>query len=102
MVFFEEHRVAIGVLADALTFLGGSCLAKDAFGKLRELKRVRTDAAFRQRFHTLNLTDKEWKAAKTSRWWALTGFGLVTVGFLLQLILRFVEAPASPCRRIGG
>ncbi len=91
MVFFEGHRLAIGVLADALTCLGGACLAKDAFGKLRELKRMRTDAAFRQRFHTLNLTDNEWKAAKISRWWTMIGFGLVTIGFLLQLILRFAE-----------
>jgi len=101
MSFLEVHKTVIGVWADGLTFLGGACLAKDAFGKLRELKRVRTDSAFRARFPTLNLTDKEWKAAIASRWWALAGFGLVTVGFLFQLLLRFVEAPAAaappPC-----
>jgi hypothetical protein len=102
MSFLEVHKTVIGVWADGLTFLGGACLAKDAFGKLRELKRVRTDSAFRERFPTLNLTDKEWKAAIASRWWALVGFGLVAVGFLLQLILRYAEAPAAPCNRICG
>jgi hypothetical protein len=102
MSFFEVHKTVIGVCADGLTFLGGACLAKDAFGKLQELKRARTDEAFRERFPKLNLTDKEWKAAIASRWWALVGFGLVTLGFLLQLILRFAEAPEAPCGRIGG
>jgi hypothetical protein len=93
MSFFETHRMAIGILADLLTFLGGGCLAKDAFGKLQELKRKRTDSAFRERFSKLNLTDKEWQSAIDSMWWTAAGFSLVTLGFLCQLILRFVEAP---------
>ncbi|MGH9597500.1 MAG: hypothetical protein ACRD3K_11950 [Edaphobacter sp.] len=102
MNFFEVHRTGIGVLADLLTFLGGACLAKDAFGKLRELKRVRTNDEFRKRLPNLNLTDKEWKAAIISMRWTLAGFGLVTVGFLFQLLLRFMEVTTASVARIGG
>jgi hypothetical protein len=92
MHWFQAHHVPLGILADALTFLGGCLLARDAFLRLRELKSRRIDEEFRREFPRLNLTDEEWKAAVASLRWALAGFVLVTLGFMAQLVLRFVEA----------
>jgi hypothetical protein len=92
MNWIETHRVLIGILADTSTFLGGSLLARDAFLRLKDLKKKRIDEEFRREFPRLNLTDDEWKAAILSLRWALAGFVLVAVGFLFQLLLRLIEA----------
>jgi len=92
MNWIEAHRVLIGILADTLTFLGGCLLARDAFLRLKDLKKKRIDEEFRREFPRLNLTDEEWKAAIVSLRWALAGFVLVSVGFLFQLLLRLAEA----------
>jgi len=92
MNWIEAHRVLIGILADTLTFLGGCLLARDAFLRLKDLKKKRIDEEFRREFPRLNLTDEEWKAAIVSLRWALAGFVLVAVGFLFQLLLRLAEA----------
>lgn len=92
MNWFHAHRLAIGILADALTFLGGCILARDAFLRLNELKSKRIDDQFRRQFPRLNLTDDEWKSAMVSLKWALAGFVLLVLGFLAQLLLRLVEA----------
>lgn len=91
MNWIEAHRTAIGLFADASTFLGASLLARDAFLRLRELQRKRIDEEFRREFPKLNLTDDEWRAALVSMRWALAGFILLLLGFLCQLALRFVE-----------
>jgi len=83
--------LAIGILADTLTFAGGCILARDAFMRLRVLKRSRMDERFRVEFSGLNLSDDEWKAAVTAMRWTLAGFGLMVLGFLLQLGLRVME-----------
>ena len=85
-----QHR-PIGILADALTFLGGALLARDAFTRLKELKKSRIDVRFRSEFPRLNLTDEEWKTALISVRWALAGFSLIVLGFLAQLLLRILE-----------
>ena len=91
MGWIEGHRVALGIIADSLTFLGGLILARDAFLRLRDLKESRMDVRFRREFPRLNLTDEEWRAALVSVRWTLAGFGLIVVGFLAQLLLRLVE-----------
>jgi hypothetical protein len=91
MDWIEAHRAIIGILADTLTFLGGCLLARDAFLRLKDLKSKRIDEAFRREFPRLNLTDDEWNAAVVSLRWALAGFVLMVLGFLAQLLLRFVE-----------
>jgi hypothetical protein len=92
MEWFSAHRLVIGILADSVTFAGGCILTRDAFLRLRELKRSRLDERFQEEFPRLNLTDDEWKAAVTAMRWTLSGFGLMMLGFLLQLLLRVVEA----------
>jgi hypothetical protein len=92
MNWIEANHVLIGILADTLTFLGGCLLARDAFLRLKDLKKERIDEEFRHEFPRLNLTDDEWKAAILSLRWALAGFVLVAVGFLFQLLLRIAEA----------
>lgn len=92
MHWIEAHRFSLGLLADSLTFLGAILLARDAFLRLREIKRTRTDAEFRREFPQLNLTDEEFAAALRSVRWALAGFCLLLLGFLCQLLLRMMEA----------
>jgi hypothetical protein len=91
MEWFRANHLAIGILADTLTFAGGCILARDAFMRLRVLKRSRMDERFRVEFSGLNLSDDEWKAAVTAMRWTLAGFGLMVLGFLLQLGLRVME-----------
>jgi hypothetical protein len=91
MSWIEAHRVSIGILADSLTFIGGSILTRDAFLRLKELNKNRIDVRFRTEFPRLNLTDDEWKTALISVRWALAGFVLLLVGFLFQLLLRLIE-----------
>jgi hypothetical protein len=85
------HHVCLGILADTLTFLGGCILTRDAFLRLKELNGKRIDQEFRRQFPRLNLTDEEWKAAVVSLRWAVTGFVLLVLGFLAQLLLRLIE-----------
>lgn len=91
MNWIQAHRLALGVLADSLTFLGGFILTRDTFLRLQELKRNRIDARFRKEFPRLNLTDDEWRAALVSLRWTLAGFLLVLAGFFAQVLLRLVE-----------
>lgn len=91
MDLIEAHRVCIGFLADGLTFVGGCLLTRDAFLRLRELHRKRVDEEFRRQFPKLNLTDDEWHAAIVSTRWVVAGFGLMVLGFICQLLLRFVD-----------
>lgn len=84
--------MVFGILADSLTFAGGCILTRDAFLRLRELRRGRLDERFRVEFPRLSLTDDEWKAAVTAMRWTVAGFGLMVMGFLLQLGLRLVGA----------
>jgi hypothetical protein len=91
MEWVWAHHALIGILADTLTFGGGCVLTRDAFLRLRELRRSRVDKRFRAELPRLNLTDDEWKAALAALRWTLAGFGLMVFGFLLQLVLRFME-----------
>jgi len=92
MSWIEVHRISFGILADSLTFLGACILARDAFLRLRDLKSKRIDEEFRRQFPKLNLSDAEWGAAVVSTKWTLAGFVLLLLGFLLQLVLRLLEA----------
>jgi hypothetical protein len=92
MEWFRANHVAIGVLADTLTFAGGCILTRDAFLRLRELRRSRLDERFRVEFPSLNLSDDQWRAAVTAMRWTVAGFGLMVLGFLLQLGLRVMGA----------
>jgi hypothetical protein len=92
MIWIEGHRLSIGILADSLTFLGGLILTRDAFLRLRDLKKNRVDLRFRAEFPRIHLTDEEWKAAVISVRWTLTGFVLILLGFFFQLLLRLIEA----------
>jgi hypothetical protein len=92
MEWLQAHHVQIGILADFLTFVGGFILARDAFLRLKELKKHRVDTRFSAEFPRLNLTDDEWDAAVLSLRWTLAGFALLLLGFLLQLLLRLINA----------
>jgi hypothetical protein len=92
MEWLRANLVGIGILADALTFAGGCILTRDAFMRLRELKHGRMDKRFRTEFPGLNLSDEEWKAAVKALRWTVVGFGLMVLGFLLQLGLRVAGA----------
>jgi hypothetical protein len=89
MHWLHDHRFAIGILADSLTFLGGLLLARDAFNRLQDLRNKRIDEEFRRTFPKLNLTDQEWRDAIASMRWTVGGFGLIAIGFACQLLLRF-------------
>lgn len=93
MEWFRANHLALGILADSLTFAGGCILTRDAFLRLSELRRSRLDERFKAKFSklNLNLTDVEWEAAVTAMRWTFAGFGLMVLGFLLQLVLRAVE-----------
>jgi len=91
MHWIEAHRLAIGILADLLTFVGGVILSRDALLRLMELRKQRTDEEFRRRFAGLNLTDEEWRGAVVSVRWALAGCLMLVVGFFLQLMERIIE-----------
>ena len=91
MIWIEGHRVSIGILADSLTFLGGLILTRDAFLRLKDLKKNRIDLRFRALFPRILLTDDDWKAAVISVRWTLTGFVLILLGFFFQLLLRLIE-----------
>jgi hypothetical protein len=95
MQFLHEHLLIFGVVADSLTFLGGLILSWDAFVRLRDLKDKRVDDEFRRTFPKLNLTDKDWKSAIWSVGRALAGSGLLAIGFLCQILLRFAEHAGS-------
>ena len=95
MQFLHEHLLFFGVVADSLTFLGGFILSWDAFVRLRDLKAKRIDHEFRRTFPKLNMTDEDWKNAVWSVGRALAGSGLLAVGFLCQILMRFAEH-ASP------
>lgn len=92
MQWLHQHLTAFGILADSLTFLGGFLLARDAFLRLSELKKGRTDIRFRREFPHLSLTDDEWHEAIVSLQWTVAGFALIFLGFACQLVLRFFEA----------
>ena len=91
MSWLESHHLMLGILADGLTFLGAAILARDAFHRMDELKRRRTDTQFHRRFPNLELTDDEWDALIRSTRWNYAGFLLVCLGFFCQLLLRFIE-----------
>jgi hypothetical protein len=91
MDWLESRRLILGFLADCLTFAGAAILARDAFRRMDELRRKRTDQRFRKRFPQLNLTDDEWDAAVRSTKWNFAGFLLVCLGFLCQILLRCIE-----------
>ena len=88
MSWIRAQQVAIGILADSLTFCGGVILTRDAFLRIKELNRNRIDSRFREEFPRLNLTDEELRAALVSLRWTLAGVVLMVVGFLFQLLLR--------------
>jgi hypothetical protein len=92
MEWFRANQLVVGILADTLTFAGACILTRDAFLRLRELRRSRVDERFRAEFSSLNMTDNEWRAAVTALRWTLAGFGLMVVGFLVQLGLRVLES----------
>jgi hypothetical protein len=92
MSWLGRYHVEFGILADSLTFLGGFILARDAFLRLKELKKHRIDVEFSSEFPALKLTDEEWKTAILALRWTLAGFVLLLAGFFLQLLLRFVES----------
>jgi hypothetical protein len=89
--WIHAHKFALGLIADVLTFAGAAALARDAFRRMADLRRARKDAEFRRAYSTLHLSDEELKAASVSVRWAFAGFGLMCLGFLCQLALRFCE-----------
>jgi hypothetical protein len=91
MHWIHAHRLAIGILADSLTLAGGLVLTRDALGRLKDLKKNRVDVQFSKEFPLLRLTDEEFKSAVVAVRWAVTGFVLILLGFLVQLILRIEE-----------
>jgi hypothetical protein len=91
MEWLRAHQAVIGILADTLTFAGGCILTRDAFLRLQELRRSRLDERFRVEFPAVNLSDDDWRAAVKAMRWTVAGFGLMVLGFLLQLGLRLVE-----------
>jgi hypothetical protein len=94
MHWAQAHRLAIGIFADVLTFVGGVILSRDALLRLRELRKQRIDESFRHRFAGLNLTDEEWRGAVISVRWALAGFLMLVAGFFLQFVERILELGA--------
>jgi len=92
MQWIHLHRLGIGIMADSLTFLGALILARDAFLRLRELKRARIDKRFSTENPRLNLTDDELEGATAAVRWALRGFVLLMAGFLGELLVRIAEA----------
>jgi hypothetical protein len=95
MQFLREHLLFFGVVADGLTFFGGLILSWDALLRLRDLKDKRIDDEFRRTFPKLNMTDDDWNKAVWSVGRALAGSGLLAIGFLCQILMRFAEH-ASP------
>jgi hypothetical protein len=85
------HLAWLGICGDLLTFLGACLLARDAFLRLSDLRRKRTDQEFRRQFPRLNLTDEEWRAAAARVRWALAGFVLLLLGFSCQLLDRLAR-----------
>jgi hypothetical protein len=92
MNWIHANQLLFGLLADSLTFLGGCLLARDAFLRLRELRRSRIDVEFRRRFPGVNLSDEELAASVKAMAWTVAGFLLLALGFLCQLLLRAAEA----------
>ena len=91
MDLVHQHRLAIGIFTDVIAFLGGAVLAWDAFYRVRDLKNKRITDEFGNTFRKLNMTDKEWEDAQKSVWRAVAGTGLLVLGLICQILLRFAE-----------
>lgn len=91
MGFVHDHRLTLGILADVITFLGGAVLSWDVFFGPRNLKTKRIVDAFRTTFPKLNLKDAELEEARKSVWRAVSGAGLLVVGLICQILLRFAD-----------
>jgi hypothetical protein len=95
MDWIEAHHFVVGFFADFLTFLGAILLARDAFLRLKELKKARISRSFDDLNPGLNLTDEEFQAAVVAMRWTITGFSLLIAGFACQMLLRVAERHPS-------
>jgi hypothetical protein len=91
MHFLNDHRLFFGLAADAVTLIGALTLAKEAFGRLRDLTGNRISEDFNKRFPGLPLIDQEKAAAARIVRYAFFGCTLMIFGFLLQSLTRIAE-----------
>jgi hypothetical protein len=87
MHFLIAHRLFFGLAADALTLIGALTLAKEAFGRLRDLTGNRISEDFNKRFPGLPLIDQEKAAAARIVRYAFFGCTLMIFGFSSSLSL---------------
>ncbi len=87
----KEVLFGLKVLVDLLTFAGSVTLAVDAFLRRGQLAELKKDRELRRMKPGLRLRDREMKQAQESVRRAIWGIGMVAAGFLLQLVVRFVE-----------
>lgn len=92
MQWIETHlHLVLGIAADCLTFGGALLLAGDGFQRLKELNATKINERFRAAFPNLNLADGETAHAKKSERWAWRGLSLLTLGFVLEIMVRILE-----------
>jgi hypothetical protein len=86
-----QLRLIVGLSADFLTFAGGLILARDGFQRLKDLHDSKIDDRFRKQFPKLNMVDADKGRARVSVRWAWRGMILIALGFVLEIISRFLE-----------
>jgi len=93
MPWVADHlRLVLGIGADCLTFGGALLLARDGFQRLNEVNASRINERFQKALPNLNLVDDQAARAGMSERWAWRGLGLLAVGFVLQIAVRFLES----------
>jgi hypothetical protein len=92
MQWLAQHvRLIVGILADLVTFVSGLLFARDAFVRLKELNEARISERFQEQFPGLNMADPAAGRARMSKRWALRGLVLLGMGFVLQIVTRFLD-----------
>lgn len=89
------HRLFLGLAADAITLFGALVLAKEAFGRLRDLAGNRLHEEFNRLYPDLPLVDQEAAAARRIVHLAYLGCSLMILGFVLQALTRVAEDKAD-------
>lgn len=79
----------VGLSADTFTFAGAVLLAIDAPQRLEDLQAIRTQAAFEKLMSGIPIASQEDAQARRSVRRGFWGMRVITLGFLLQPILRF-------------
>jgi hypothetical protein len=95
MDFLVAHHLSLGLIADAVTLLGALILAKEAFGRLRDLTGNRLQEEFNKLYPDLSLVDQEAAAARRIVRLAYLGCSLMVLGFVLQALTRIAESKAD-------